>query len=63
MKEILRTIFHELVHVKQYIAGELTSEGEIMRWNGTVYIGAYELLPWEVEAFELEEVMMKSFGG
>lgn len=61
VKEILRTIFHELVHVKQYIAGELTSEGEIMRWNGTVYIGAYELLPWEVEAFALEEEMMNSF--
>ena len=61
--EILRTIFHELVHVKQYVAGELTSEDEIMKWNGGVYIGAYELLPWELEAFALEEEMMKTFGG
>lgn len=60
VNEILRTVFHELVHVRQYVSGELIS-GDPLRWNGEVYIEAYENLPWEREAFALEEEMMNSF--
>lgn len=60
--EILRTLFHELVHVRQYISGELTYE-DTFRWNGELYEEEYQNLPWEVEAFALEEEMMNTFKG
>lgn len=60
-KEAIRTLFHELVHVKQYVEGRLVTEGEVNRWEGIVWIDKYENLPWEVEAFKLEEEIMNSF--
>lgn len=60
VKEAIRTLFHELVHVKQYEDGRL-EKGYI--WCGEVYECDYENLPWEIEAFDLEEKMMKAFYG
>jgi hypoxanthine phosphoribosyltransferase len=62
VKEAIRTLFHELVHLKQYETGRL-EVGSPQRWLGISIEDKYENLPWEVEAFELEEKMMKSFYG
>jgi hypothetical protein len=59
-KDIIRTLFHELVHVKQYVDGRL-DHGR--KWFGVVYKDDYDKLPWEIEAYELEEKMMKVFYG
>lgn len=60
-KEIIRTVFHELVHVKQYETGRL-KHNKI--WEGKlVESDDYENFPWEIEAFNLEEKMMKVFYG
>lgn len=59
-KEAIRTIFHELVHVKQYADGRLEN-GSPQIWEGIAIEDAYENLPWELEAFELEEQMMRTF--
>ena len=60
-KEIIRTVFHELVHVKQYETGRL-KHNKI--WKGKlVESDDYENFPWEIEAFDLEEKMMKIFYG
>lgn len=59
-KDIISALFHELVHIKQYCDGRLEN-GSPQKWNGVEHDGDYENLPWELEAFELEEQMMKSF--
>ena len=58
--EIASTIAHELVHVKQYIRGEL--DAYMTRWKGQqIPYGSrgalkipYKSQPWEQEAFEKE---------
>lgn len=57
-KDIIRTLFHELVHMKQYVDGRLDHG---CKWFGVVYEGDYNKLPWEIEAYELEEKMMCAF--
>jgi hypothetical protein len=57
-KDVVRTIFHEMVHVKQHLDGRLKF-GYI--WEGEVYDCEYETKPWEVEAFYEEEKMMQKF--
>lgn len=59
-KDAIRTLFHELVHVKQHIDGRLEYG---YKWRGQVYECDYNDLPWEVEAYDLEEKMMKAFYG
>jgi hypothetical protein len=59
-KEILQTLFHEFVHVKQYIDGRLES-GSPQKWMGIPVDADYKNRPWEIEAFVLEEKMMKEF--
>lgn len=58
LREMLVTLFHELIHVHQYASGRLEHGG---KWLGKVYDCAYIELPWEVEAHEMEGVMMKKF--
>jgi len=58
VKEIIATIFHEMIHVKQYVDGRL-EEGS--KWMGEVYSCDYDDLPWEQEAFEIEKVMIVDF--
>lgn len=55
--DTIRTIFHELVHVKQYDDGRLEA-GSPQRWMGSEYDEDYENLPWEVEAYDLEQKMV-----
>lgn len=62
LKDVVRTIFHELVHVKQYADGRLET-GSPQIWMGEAIQGDYETLPWEIEAFKLETKMMKAFYG
>jgi len=60
--EILQTLAHEMVHVKQFAAGEL-DDGQT-RWRGSVIDSDsmdYYSLPWEIEAFGLEVGMFTNF--
>ena len=57
--EIIKTLFHEMVHVKQYTDGRLDQN---FTWKGQTYDCAYVDLPWEIEAHEMEKVMMEKFG-
>lgn len=62
VKDAIRTLFHELVHVRQYVDGRL-EVGSPQIWYGVAIEDKYENLPWEIEAFEIEEKMMKVFYG
>jgi hypothetical protein len=62
--EICKTIFHEMVHAKQYVRGELVSGIGLKpsRWFGKAYkSNNYWDLPWEKEAYETEEAMWDIF--
>ena len=52
--DIVSTVCHEMVHVKQYVRGEL---GDMGRWKSRRVSDntSYSDLPWEKEAFKMEE--------
>lgn len=64
-KEIPATIFHEFVHIDQMLKKRLVlGEGlNKSTWYGRTYDKQYHKLPWEIEAYALEEEMMKMFKG
>jgi hypothetical protein len=57
----MRTIVHEMVHIKQFLKGELDEQG--IRWYGELYDNvAYGKQPWEIEAYGREdELFMKCY--
>jgi len=62
-EELITTIFHEMVHIRQMLNGDLIcGEGfKPSAWRGVEYDVNYRDLPWEKEAFELEQIMMEKF--
>lgn len=62
--QICKTLFHEMVHAKQYLNGELISGIGLKpsRWFGKAVSGNnYWELPWEKEAYEYEAIMWDIF--
>ena len=61
-KEILKTLAHEFVHVKQYVYEELNEEQT--QWQGKPFdsdaVDYYEL-PWEIEAYGREAGIWNNF--
>ena len=62
---ILRTLAHELVHVKQYLVGDLSWRDKGMLWKGEVFAPEYLTdqleTPYEVEAYGKEKGLLVSF--
>ena len=62
---ILRILAHELVHVKQYLVGDLSWRDKGMLWKGVMFAPEYltEQLktPYEVEAYGKEKGLLVSF--
>jgi hypothetical protein len=65
VEQILLTLFHELVHAKQFVKGSLRMGVGLKpsRWKGRDWTEtrSYDDLPWEQEAHELEKVMWDLF--
>jgi hypothetical protein len=61
--QIIITLFHEMVHARQFVLGQLVpGEGKkLSRWMGKEYSVPYLETPWEQEAYELEAVMWDIF--
>jgi hypothetical protein len=59
--EILSTVFHEMTHIKQFHLGELDLNRLIPRWKGKKCKADYKNQPWEIEAHEMEAVLLKEF--
>ncbi len=59
---MMQTLTHELVHAKQFLRGELKTEGDWV-WKGRKSSGyQYDNQPWEKEAYRLEkEIFWKCF--
>ena len=56
----LTVLAHEMVHVKQYVTGDLVDHGTHCSWKGKNYkeyqadSDEYYFSPWEVEAFGMQ---------
>ena len=64
MDEMINTIMHEMVHVKQYLRKELVQKDNIWIWKNVAfgkYAMDYRKRPWEIEAYFKEEQLIKSF--
>ena len=61
--DFITCVQHELVHVKQQFKGELKEmKGIEKMWKGEVYIGIdYLNLPWEKEAYHMQEVLLEEY--
>jgi len=64
MEKLLQTLCHEMVHVKQYMTGELVAESDAFVYKGKqfdlsqpVSLAEYYAFPWEVEAYGLEKAL------
>ena len=56
-EELLTTIFHEFVHIKQHIKKEFG--GDVFELSNQEV--AYEDRPYEIEAFELEKKLLEEY--
>lgn len=71
LREQLKALVHELVHVKQYSRGELYDyqrDYQKSRWhkqivirNDNVSMARYKNYPWEKEAYQAETPMLTMF--
>lgn len=62
--EWVSTLFHELVHARQYLYGDLQLESSHAYWQGKLVERSdfeYPNEPWEIEAGMLETKMSKKF--
>jgi len=61
--ELLRTLFHELAHVKQYAKKELVYKAKYSLWKGQQFadIANEWNRPWEREARKYEKILYNKF--
>ena len=61
--DFITCVLHELVHVKQFLKRELVdTNGLESKWKGEAYLYIdYYNLPWEKEAYHLQEVLLKEY--
>lgn len=66
-EDFMTAVFHEMVHVRQHERGELKDYGIRKAWKGEEHISIfsttdeYMKLPWEEEAYRLQEEMYKKW--
>jgi len=64
-EDIIKTVIHELIHVKQYAKGELIdrSRGKCKTlWKGKDHSKtSYSKQPWERQAYRLQESLYKKY--
>ena len=63
--ELIETVCHEMVHVKQYAKEEIKERFRPTHtevWQGVDWQGKnYSALPWEEEAYELQEQLVNEY--
>jgi len=63
--EAFKVLGHELVHVKQYVLGDLSMRSKGTYWKGEYHkienMAEYFKSPWEVEAYGLERYLHMNF--
>ena len=61
--EMIRTIFHEMVHLSQFLNGlYIPGHDDIGgSWNNIIYTCQYKDLPWEQDAYHKEDLMYRTY--
>jgi hypothetical protein len=64
MANLLCTLAHEMVHVKQFIRGHYklapAKNGKFKKlWLGKQVVAVYSKQPWEIEAYKKQDVLMQ----
>ena len=60
MENLVQVIAHEMVHVKQFVRGQISFKGRSMYWLGNKVIRSkinYYDHPWEIDAWSKEKVL------
>jgi len=60
-KQLFETLFHEMVHVRQFMRKTLRNEYGLWIWKDRINKEKYENQPWEIEACSYEKPMYKEF--
>ena len=61
VQELIETICHEMIHVKQYATGELVEKGKKILYKNCLYESSCDSSPWEKEAYEKEIIFADKF--
>ena len=61
LQGLYTTLAHELVHAKQFIRGEINNNSMSYRASGDYSDTPYKSLPWEHEAYMLEDFLYKLY--
>jgi hypothetical protein len=65
LQALIRALAHEMVHVKQYVLGELRDSGpKMVVWKGKKHVFdgyTYWGQPWEIEAYGRELGLVENF--
>jgi len=59
--EIIKTLAHEMVHVRQYARGELNEEATLWQGRSMARDLEYNEQPWEIEAHDLTEILYENY--
>jgi len=60
MEQLIQTIAHEMVHIKQFVKGQISYKGRSMYWLGNRVVKSkinYYDMPWEIDAWSKEKVL------
>lgn len=64
-ENVIKTVIHEMVHVKQYVKSELAERykyGHQQLWKKQDYSDAgYDDQPWEIEAYKLQDILYDEY--
>ena len=60
-EEILKTIAHELVHVRQYAMGYLNEEATMWQGRSMPRDIEYQDQPWEIEAEDVSDIIYEEY--
>lgn len=59
---IIRSIFHEMIHIKQLSTGRLRYIKGVPHWLGKPHLDTpYNRQPWEIEAYDKEEIYLHRY--
>lgn len=60
-EEIIKTIAHEMIHVRQYAMGQLNEQGT--QWCGKKLKREleYHKQPWEIEAHDVSDILYEEY--
>ena len=60
MENLVQVIAHEMVHIKQFVRGQISFKGRSMYWLGNKVIKSkinYYDHPWEIDAWSKEKLL------